>query len=136
MKDNVGMQYISNDYYMHNDSLFIKGDSDFGRTKVDYLKRKLSKAEIKKIKSFMQTFPVDSLEDAYFNEFNNMSYISPDHYPRIIDLEITYKGKEYKSKMTNCYANKIANLCNFLNDFFPPEVRIKLPREEFNAFFK
>lgn len=135
IKDNVNMQFISNDYYITNDSLIIRGDSDYGRTKVRYIGRALSKKEKKGIKNFLKTFPADSLEDAYFSDYSNMSYISPEHYPRVVTLEMEYNGKEYKSKMTNCYATKIADLCIFLNDLFPPEVRIKLKKEEFNAFF-
>ena len=136
IKDNTGLQYVLNEYYFNNDSLRIRGDSDYGRSKIEYLKRKLNKAEIKKLKSFMKTFPADSLEDSYFNEFNTMKYISADHFPRVVDVEIDYNGKNYKSKMTNCYAVKIANLCNFLNEFIPPEVRIKLRKEEFDAVIK
>ena len=84
----------------------------------------------------MKSFPADSLEDAYFNEFNSMHYISSDHFPRVVDLEINYNGKNYKSKMTNCYANKIAFLCDFLNEFIPSEVRIKLRKEDFDGYFK
>lgn len=136
IKDNTGLQYILNEYYFKNDSLYIRGDSDYGRSKIDYLQRKLERSEIKKIKSFLKTFPLDSLEDTYFNEFNTMQYISPDHFPRVIEVEISYNGKNYKSKMTNCYVHKIANLCNFLNEFIPPEVRIKLRKEDFDATIK
>jgi hypothetical protein len=135
IKDNISMQFISNDYFVTKDSVVIIGDSDYGRTKVNYTRRKLTKDERKKLESFLKTFPADSLEDAYFNDFKNMGYISPEHFPRVINVDIDYNGKKYTTKMTNCYVYKLANLFNFLNEFFPPEVRIKLNKDEFNAFF-
>ncbi|MFI5219210.1 MAG: hypothetical protein ACHQNT_06945 [Bacteroidia bacterium] len=134
--DNTGLQFTSNDFIFTTDSLFIRGDSDFGRQKTEYLRRKLLNQEIKKIKSFLKSFPLDSLEDAYFNDYKSMGYISPEHYPRVVIAEINFNGKEYKTKMTNCYAYKIADLISFFNTFIPDEVEIKLKKEDFDAFIK
>lgn len=135
IKDNTGIQYVSNDYTITDDSLFIRGDSDYGRKKVDYLRRKLTKAEKRQIIAFMKTYPIDSLDDVYFNEFNNLGYISADHFPRVVEVEGIYKGKNFKTKMTNCYAAKIVNVCELMNKLVPGEVRIKLRKEDFNAFY-
>ncbi len=135
VKDNVNMQFISNDYLITKDSITIKGDSDYGRTKVNYLSRKLSKTEKKSVEQFMKTFPADSLWETYFSEYNNMEYISPEHFPRVIEIAIDYKEKTYKTKLTNCYVYKAADLFDFLNPLFPPEVRIKFKKEDFNAFY-
>ena len=135
IKDNVNMQFISNDYLITKDSVIIKGDSDYGRTKVNYINRKLSKQERKSLEQFIKAFPLDSLEDAYFNDFKNMEYISPEHFPRVIEITIEYMDKSYKTKITNCYVYKAGKLFDFLNSFFPPEVRIKFKKDDFNAFF-
>jgi len=135
IKDNVNMQFISNDYIVTKDSLIIRGDSDYGRTKVNYINRKLTKSEKKSVEQFMKSFPADSLWETYFSEYNNMEYISPEHFPRVIDINFVYKDKNYKTKMTNCYVYKAADLFDFLNPLFPPEVRIKFKKEDFNAFY-
>ena len=135
IKDNVNMQFISNDYLVTKDSIIIKGDSDYGRTKVNYLGRKLTKEEKKSLEQFMKKFPADSLWETYFSEYNNMEYISPEHFPRVIEIAFDYKEKSMKTKMTNCYVYKAADLFDFLNPLFPPEVRIKYKKEDFNAFY-
>ncbi|MEP7171064.1 MAG: hypothetical protein ABI855_16980 [Bacteroidota bacterium] len=135
IKDNVNMQFISNDYLVTKDSIIIRGDSDYGRTKVNYISRELSKAEKKNLEKFMKSFPVDSLWETYFSEYNNMEYISPEHFPRVIEIKFEYKEKKYKTKLTNCYVYKAAGLFDFLNPLFPPEVRIKFKKEDFNAFY-
>lgn len=136
IKDNTALQYVSNEYTFTSDSLKIRGDSDYGRKKIDYLARKLTRQEFKKITAFLKSFPLDSLEDAYFSDFTNMPYLSPDNYPRIVEVEGIFKGKLFKTKMTNCYAEKIAGLCTFLNEFIPSEVQIRLNKEKFNAFYR
>jgi hypothetical protein len=135
IKDNVNMQFISNDYLITQDSIVIKGDSDYGRSKVNYINKKLSKQERKNLEQFMKTFPLDSLEDAYFNDFKNMDYISPEHFPRVIEVSIEYNKKNYKTKITNCYVYKLGRLFDFLNSFFPPEVRIKFSQDDFKASY-
>jgi len=135
INDNVNMQFISNDYVVTKDSVMIKGDSDYGRTKVNYISRKLSKTEKKNLEKFMKTFPVDSLSESYFSDYNNMQYISPEHFPRVIEIKFDYKEKKYKTKLTNCYVYKAADLFDFLNQLFPPEVKIKFKKEDFNAFY-
>ena len=135
IKDNVNMQFISNDYFVTKDSLVIKGDSDYGRNKVNYISRKLTKSEKKSVEQFMKTFPVDSLWETYFSEYNNMEYISPEHFPRVIEITVEYKEKIYKTKITNCYVYKAAALFDAVNPLFPPEVRIKFKKEDFNAFY-
>ena len=49
ISDNVNMQFISNDYLVTKDSIIIRGDSDYGRTKVNYMSRTLSKTEKKNL---------------------------------------------------------------------------------------
>jgi hypothetical protein len=135
IKDNVNMQFISNDYLVTKDSLIIKGVTDYGKSKVNYLSRKLSKDEKKSLEKFMKSFPVDSLWQTYFSEYKNMEYISSEHFPRVIEMSFVYKEKTYNSKITNCYVYKAASLFDFLNPLFPPEVRIKFKKEDFNAFY-
>ncbi|MEO5569456.1 MAG: hypothetical protein ABIT08_02375 [Bacteroidia bacterium] len=135
IKDNVNMQFISNDYLVTMDSVTIKGDSDYGRTKVNYISRSLTKTEKKSLEKFMKTFPADSLMETYFSEYNNMEYISPEHFPRVIEIAVDYSEKTYKTKLTNCYVYKAADLFDFLNPLFPPEVRIKFLKTDFNAFY-
>ncbi|GEM_PF-846477 len=140
INDNISLEFGTNDYIFTKDSLFIRGTSDYGRQKIDYLQRKLSKKEIKKIRLFLKSFPLDSLEDAYFVESNepqfSMQAAGGHHsFPRIIEISGRFEKKNFYSKMNNCYAAKVAGFCEFMNQFFPPEVRIKLRKEDFQTVY-
>lgn len=133
--DNAGLQYQNNLYHLTNDSLTIKGKSDYGRSNVDYLKRKLTASEKKQIEKFAATFPADSLKETYFNEYSNFDYISAEHFPRVIEVTIQKQKKTIHTKTTNAYVYLLADLFNQLNLLFPPEVIIKYDKSKFNAMY-
>lgn len=135
ISDNVNLQYQEYNYHFWNDSLVITGLSDFGRSHVSYLRRKLEKEERKKITDFIFQLHADSLDTAYFHEFASFGYISADHFPRVINLEIRYHGKVVNSKITNCYVRKVATLFEFLNQFYSKEVHILYRENDFKASF-
>ena len=133
--DNAGLQYQNNIYNITNDSLTIKGKSDYGRSNVEYLKRKLTTSEKKQIAKFITSFPADSLKETYFNEYSNFDYISAEHFPRVIEVTIQKQKKTIHTKATNAYVYLLADLFNQLNFLFPPEVIIKYDKSKFNAMY-
>ena len=133
--DNAGLEYQNNIYHITNDSLTIKGKSDYGRSNVDYLKRKLTTSEKRQIEKIAAVFPVDSLKETYFNEYSNFDYISAEHFPRVIEVTIQKQKKTIHTKATNAYVYLLADLFNQLNFLFPPEVIIKYDKSKFNAMY-
>ena len=133
--DNAGLQYQNNIYHVTQDSVTIKGKSDYGRSNVDYIQRKLSASEKKQIQKFIATFAADSLKETYFNEYSNFDYISADHFPRVIEVNIEKQKKNIHTKATNAYVYLLADLFNQLNFLFPPEVNIKYDKSKFNAMY-
>lgn len=135
IKDNINHQFNNIEYFIRNDSLIIRAASDFGRTKVNYLERKLKKDERKAIASFMKSFPMDSLRENYFDEFNSFGYIAADHFPRVIDAEIKIGDIQKKVKATNVYVILLSRMIDFLNTYFPSETRIKFVQADFKASY-
>ncbi|MEO8150213.1 MAG: hypothetical protein ABI723_21445 [Bacteroidia bacterium] len=134
--DNYNMQFLENDYRITNDSLIITAVNDKGVTHVDYLRRKLTKAEKKTLKEFLKTYNTDSFTVAeYFSEFKNLKFIDYMHYPRLMNLEFTAPGLHKKVKVTNCYVYRVADLINIINQMIPEEVRIKYRKDDFNQTY-
>ena len=135
ISDNNGFQFLSQDYRITHDSLYITGVSDNGKTKVDYLKRMLTKVEKKQIQLFFTKYNCDSLRKEYFNEFNSMGYISYDHFPRVINITLKKNENYCETKITNCFVYRASNMINYLNDFFPAEVKIFFKKEDFKVAY-
>lgn len=135
INDNTGTQHQTCTYVITQDSLIIKGLSDYGRTPVNYLNRKLEKKEIDTLRFFLKSLTLDSLSDQYYNEYNNFKYITADHFPRVIEVEFVIDKKEKKTKITNAYVERIARLFEIMNKLIPSEVRINYNRNDFNAFY-
>ena len=133
--DNAGLQYQNNIYHITQDSLTIKGKSDYGRSNVEYLKRKLTSSEKKQLEKFLANYPADSLKESYFNEYSNFDYISAEHFPRVIEVTIEKQKKKFHTKATNAYVYLIADLFNQVNSILPMEVRIKYDKSKFNAIY-
>lgn len=134
--DNYNTQFLQNDYLLTNDSLVITAVNDKGVTRVDYLNRKLTKAEKKLLNKFVKNYNTDSLNVAeYFSEFKNLKFIDYQHYPRLINLEFTAPGLHKKIKVTNCYVYQVADLINFINPMIPTEVRIKYKKDDFDKTY-
>ena len=133
--DNAELQYQNNIYHVTQDSVTIKGKSDYGRSNVDYIQRKLTASEKKQVQKFITTFAVDSLKENYFNEYSNFDYISAEHFPRVIEVIIEKQKKTVHTKATNAYVYLLADLFTQLNFLFPPEVSIKYDKSKFNAMY-
>ena len=135
LQDNQGLMqgYIS--YVVTNDSLVITSKSDYGRSNVEYLKRTLTKSENKSFSKFIYSFPVDSIQLNYFNEYNNFDYIDSEHYPRVFSLNMNVDDKFYGSKCTNAYVRYYARTIDAINPMLTNEVKIPYDKQKFNAFY-
>lgn len=135
IEDNGGLQMQVNNYHITQDSLVIKAKSDYGRTHVDYLQRKLTNAEKKELSKFVTAFNADSLKQTYFNEYSNFDYITADHFPRVIDVSLSIKSKIIQTKATNAYVFLLAELFDQINKLLPSEVGIRYDKNNFNAMY-
>lgn len=135
LKDNISLVNVWNDYKLTPDSLIIVGDSDFGRKRVRYLTRPLSKKEKKEIAAFFKKLDLRKLEDIYINEPNQEQMADEVRTYRIIQMEGQYKKTFFRSSMQNCYSSTFVSFVNLMNKFVPGEVRIRVNKEDFNAVF-
>jgi hypothetical protein len=133
--DNAGLQHQTNLYHITQDSLVIKAKSDYGRSNVDYLQRKLTISEKKQLEKFITVYPADSLKETYFNEYSNFDYISAENFPRVIEITIEKENKTFYTKATNAYVYLIADLFENVNMLLPIEVKIKYDKSKFNAMY-
>jgi hypothetical protein len=124
-----------NTYRFTYDSLIVSATSDYGRSHVDYLQRKLTIAEAKSLQKFIASFPADSLHETYFNEYNNFGYIDAENFPRVIEMTITSGGKTVHSKATNTYVRLFARMIDKVNTYLTPEIKIVVDKTKFNAFY-
>lgn len=133
--DNRGNQNISYDYLFTNDSLVITGVSDYGKTKVDYLKRKLTKEETKSLKTFFKKFALDSVKENYFYDYSNFDYISADHFPRVIEVRFKIGERKSYTKITNAYVLYLADFFNEVDKLLPAEVKFQLKPADYAKSF-
>lgn len=133
--DNAGLYNNKIEYRLTADSLVITGVADFGRTPVKYLSRKLLKSERRQLKKLIHTFPVDSLDDLYRNEFNPVMYDGKNYYARIMEIKI-HNGKEERVYRTeNCWVRYSDMIIQTINPMLPSEVKISYDKAAFNAFY-
>ena len=125
ISDNHNIQNEAYYYTITNDSLVITGLSDYGKSNIDYLKRVLTESESISMADFMMKFPVDKFYPLYFKDYANLGYISPEHFPRVIELELMNLGKSKKIKVNNSYVTQFAKLFEAINSLLPDEVKIK-----------
>jgi hypothetical protein len=135
ISDNTGIAYVWNDYLVTADSLIISGDSDFGRSRISYLTRSLTRAEKKMLNAFFSKYDFSRLDDRYWNEPNQEQLSDPVHTYRIIKAEGRYGHHVFRTSMHNCYAEKIAQLISLMNRLVPAEVRINLNKDDFHVIF-
>lgn len=133
--DNRGKQYISYNYLITTDSLIIAGLSDNGKTNVNYLSRKLSKGESKSLNSFLKDFTMEKLNETYFGEYANFSYINSDNYPRVIEARLVSGERKKMTKLTNAYVNALKPLFDKIETLLPDEVKFGLKPEDFGKTF-
>jgi hypothetical protein len=135
LKDNTGLVNVWNDYKLTSDSLIIIGDSDFGRKRLQYLARPLSRKERKEIAAFFKNFELGKLEDIYINEPNHEQIADEVRTFRNIQMEGQYKKTFFRSSMQNCYSLTFASFINLMNRYVPAEVKIRVKKEDFNVIF-
>jgi hypothetical protein len=135
INDNRGYQHITYEYRLTEDSIFITGISDYGKTKVNYLTRKYTKEESKSLKSFFKKFSLDSVRTNYFADYSNFKYIAADNFPRVIELLMHVNEKEKRIKITNAYVNYLSPFFDKINMLLPQEVKILLKKEDFGKVF-
>ncbi|MBL7924876.1 MAG: hypothetical protein JNL88_11810 [Bacteroidia bacterium] len=135
IRDNLSRMNMEQVYRIGPDSLVITGVADYGRSKVDYLRRTLSNKEIAALTSMLNTYPADSLKELYFDGYNNFKQIDADNYPRALELKIEKDGKLIVSKATNAWVALYVKLFEQVNPFLPAEVRITLDKSRFNVFY-
>ena len=136
ISDNRNLQNNSYDYIFKGDSLKIMGVSDYGTTSVIYYATRLKRKQIKAIRNYLFSFPVDSLKKEYFDDFTSFGYISSDHFPRVIEIDFRRGLKLDKTKITNCWVENINNLFEFLNQYIPqPEVKLIFKKEDFKKYY-
>ncbi|MEP7264442.1 MAG: hypothetical protein ABI772_08090 [Bacteroidota bacterium] len=133
--DNRGNQNISYDYLLTNDSLIITGISDYAKTKVDYLRRKYTKEEVKSLKTFFKKFKLDSIKDNYFSDYSNFEYISADHFPRVIEIRFRIGERKAYTKLTNSYVVYLTDFFNEMDMLLPKEVTFQLKPADFAKSF-
>ncbi len=131
ISDNQCLQYQSVQYRVTSDSLIINGLSDYGRSRVDYLQRTLTADEKQKLAGYFKKFNTDDLQELYFSDYSNLAYISADHAPRVIDVELEINGKQRKIRINNSYVPRFAGLFQTLNPLFPEEVKIRYEAKDF-----
>ena len=124
-----------NTFRVTNDSLIVTANSDYGRSNVSYLNRKLTSSEKTIFQNFFAIYPSDSLQETYFNEYNNFGYIDAENFPRVIEITLTKKGETVHSKATNTYVRLYARLIDQLNGCLTPEIKIVFDKSKFNAFY-
>lgn len=135
IKDNTARMNMDHVYRITSDSLLITGKGDYGRSNVTYLLRPLTKDEKKVVGEFIRTFPLDSLQPLYFNEYTNFQIIDADNYPRSIEVNVVWEEKEIHSRATNAWVGLYDRIFTGLNPLFPAEVRIKWDKSRFNVFY-
>jgi hypothetical protein len=131
ISDNHNLQYEERNYLITGDSLIITALSDNGKSNVNYLRRATTRDEKAKLQRFMKQFPVDKINELYFKDYANLGYISPDHYPRVIDMELENGGVKKKTRINNIFVPQFADLFKTVNEILPAEVKIKYEESQF-----
>ena len=133
--DNRGNQNLAYNYLITSDSLVITGLADNGKSNVNYLHRKLTKDEAKSIAGFLKDFPLENINESYFGEYNNMTYITPDHFPRVIEVRVVEGKRRAYTKMNNAYVSMLVPFFNKVETILPDEVKFRLNAADFGKTF-
>jgi len=131
ISDNHNIQNEAYIYSITKDSLVITGIADYGKSNIDYLRRKLNTEEKKNLQEFMLTFPVNKFNELYFKDYANLGYITNEHFPRVIDMDLTNLGSSKKVRINNIYIAEFARLFNMINPMLPDEVKIRYEEKDF-----
>jgi len=132
-KQGLMQGYVS--YVFSNDSLVIASKSAYGTSNVEYLKSVVAKSEKKSFPKYIFSFPVDSMQSNYFNQYNSFDYIDSEHFPRVLSLNMNVENTFYGSKCTNAYVCYYAKNIDAINPMLSDEVKIPYDKQKFNAFY-
>lgn len=135
LEDNTGKMNVAYIYYITSDSLFIKGVSDYGRTRVNYLARILTSEEKKRFADFLSGYPFDLVQEKYFNDYSNYTFIDYENFPRAMKLNLRKGNHEISSEMTNAWVGVYDLVLQHLNTIVPAEVKITYDKSAFTAFY-
>ena len=133
--DNRSNQFVLNKYFITDDSLVITGLADYGKSNVDYLRKKLTRQQVKTIKHFLSTFKFEDVQEMYFGSYDNLKYISADHFPRVIEVRIDTGSKKAITKISNSYVSMLIPFFEEINNLLPDEVKIRQNPEEVGKTF-
>lgn len=133
--DNRSNQFVLNKYFITDDSLVITGLADYGKSNVDYLRKKITRQQVKKIKHFLSTFKFEDVQQEYFGSYENLKYIASDHFPRVIEVRIDTGSKKALTKITNSYVTMLIPFFDEINSLLPDEVKIRQKPEEAGKTF-
>jgi hypothetical protein len=135
IQDNAGQLNNKVEYMFTNDSLIVNGVGDYGRSPVSYIHRQLSKKECRKLRTFLNSFPIDSLDDVYNFDFTPASYEGKGYYARIMKVEISNAGNSRSYEAYNCWVRFTSMIIQAVNPLLPQEVRIKYDKNNFEKFY-
>jgi hypothetical protein len=134
-QDNQGLMQGYFNYVVINDSLVITSKSDYVRSNVEYLKLTSAKSEKNSFSKFIFSFPLDSIQLNYFNQFANFNRIDSEHCPRVFSLNMNIDDTFYGSKCTNAYVCYYARIIDAINPLLKNQVKVPYDKQKFNAFY-
>lgn len=133
--DNRSNQFVLNKYFITDDSLVITGLADYGKSNVDYLRKKLTRQQVKSLKHYLSTFRFEDVQEMYFGNYDNLQYIAADHFPRVIEVRIDTGSMKTITKITNSYVTMLIPFFDEINKLLPDEVKIRQNPQEVGKTF-
>jgi hypothetical protein len=135
VRDNLAKMNMEQISKITSDSVVITAVSDQGRSRVNYLNRRLTEKERRVVNDFLKSYPVDSLVQEYFKDYSNFTIIDEEHYPRALELTVSIGDKRTTSKATNAWVGLYDRLFRMMNTILPSEAAILLDKSKFNVFY-
>jgi len=135
VRDNLAKMNMEQVSKITSDSVVITAVSDQGRSRVNYLNRRLTEKEQRVVNDFLKSYPVDSLVPEYFKDYSNFTIIDEEHYPRALEVTVSIGDKRTTSKATNAWVGLYDRLFRMMNTILPSEAAILLDKSKFNVFY-
>jgi hypothetical protein len=135
VRDNLAKMNMEQVSKITSDSVVITAVSDQGRSRVNYLNRRLTEKERRIVNDFLKSYPVDSLVQEYFKDYSNFTIIDEEHYPRALEVTVSIGDKRTTSKATNAWVGLYDRLFRMMNTILPSEAAILLDKSKFNVFY-
>lgn len=135
VRDNLAKMNMEQVSKITSDSVVITAVSDQGRSRVNYLNRRLTEKERRVVNDFLKSYPVDSLVQEYFKDYSNFTIIDEEHYPRALEVTVSIGDNRITSKATNAWVGLYDRLFQMMNTILPSEAAILLDKSKFNVFY-